>query len=135
MRVDHYGIVVRNISRHIEQYLLPFFPADSLGPVIHDPLQKVNVCFLQLSGGTLELIEPCHDDSPVSAILKRRPAGHHHVCLIVQHLDHVLEDCERAGMVIVSAPMPAVAFGGRRIAFVISRDSLLWELLEEERHA
>lgn len=136
MRIDHFGIVVRSISEHIERYLSPLLGGAKRGPIIHDPLQRVNVCFLGTpDSGRIELIEPNGDDSPVAAFAKKRPGGFHHICFEVDDLDDSLFQCRKAQMVIVSAPNPAVAFDGRRIAFVMSRDSLLWELLEKQKDA
>jgi methylmalonyl-CoA/ethylmalonyl-CoA epimerase len=130
MQIHHTGIVVPDISAFYTSHLAQFFPESMLGPKIHDPLQKVNAVFIETAGGRLELLEPAAEDSPISALARKAPAGYHHVCLEVEDLDRQLERCRSAKQVIVSPPRPAVAFGGRRIAFVMGRDRLLWELLE-----
>jgi hypothetical protein len=43
----------------------------------------------------------------------------------------VLQEARRLGFVIVSEPAPAVAFGGRRIAWV-SKSRLVIEFLERQ---
>jgi len=132
MRIDHFGIVVKDIREHVRTHWPHWFSMDAFGPVIHDPLQKVRVAFLDLPGGRLELVEPAAEDSPVAAILRRADASYNHICFEVPDLDAELKTCRRNGMIVVSSPQPAVAFDGRRIAFVLSRDGLLWELLEAE---
>lgn len=130
VKMDHVGVVVKDIVDHFEHHMVHLFPREWLGPVIHDPLQKVRVAFIDAPGGRIELVEPAAADSPVTAFVAKRPAGYHHICLQVDDLERQLQDCRDNGQVIVSPPKPAVAFGGRRIAFVIGRDMLLWELLE-----
>ena len=129
-RIDHTGIVVRSIKEHYECYLSHLFPSESLGPTIPDPLQKVNVRFIDVRGGRIELVEPATPDSPVTEFAKKFPAGYHHICLEVDDLDNSLEECRKAHQIVVSPPKPAVAFNNRRIAFVVGKDGLLWELLE-----
>ena len=132
MKIDHIGIVVRNIAEHYELFLEHLFPRESLGPIIYDPLQKVRVAFIDAPGGKIELIEPAALDSPVSSLVEKKPAGLYHICLEVDDLDKHLELSRRKKQIVISKPKPAVAFGGRRIAFVMGKDMLLWELLEKE---
>lgn len=138
MKVHHFGIIVRDIKSHIDTYFktafAPTLSLENLTPIIHDPIQKVRVAFLELEGGRLELVEPASDDSPVSNLLKEKIALYHHVCFEVADLDAQLDRCRQAQMVILSPPQPAIAFNGRRISFVLGRDRLLWELLEANPH-
>jgi methylmalonyl-CoA/ethylmalonyl-CoA epimerase len=128
--VHHTGIVVRQILDHYQRYMAHLFPGNKLGPIIHDPLQKAKVAFIYTERGHIELVEPAGEDSPVKAISEKAQAGYHHICLETSDLDGHLKLCRAAGQFIISPPTPAVAFDGRRIAFVMGRDHLLWELLE-----
>jgi methylmalonyl-CoA/ethylmalonyl-CoA epimerase len=76
-----------------------------------------------------ELVEPAGDASPVNGFLKKG-GGLHHVCYEIDDLEAGLELAQEVGLAIVAAPAPAVAFGGRRIAWVCSKSRLLMELLE-----
>jgi len=131
MRIHHIGIVVRNIEEHFELFLKHMFSPEWLGPIIYDPIQKVKVAFIDAPGGKIELIEPAAQDSPVSSLVVKKPAGFYHVCLEVDDLDEQLGISRKNRQIVVSAPKPAVAFHGRRIAFVLGKDMLLWELLEK----
>jgi methylmalonyl-CoA/ethylmalonyl-CoA epimerase len=77
----------------------------------------------------IELVEPAGPESPVSRILKRG-GGLHHLCYEVENLESHLEFCRSVGMTIMRKPVPAVAFGGRRIAWVLAKRRLLIEYLE-----
>ncbi len=77
-------------------------------------------------------MEPASDLSPVSNFLKKG-GGLHHVCYEIDDLESGLREARATGLAIVAAPTPAVAFDGRRIAWVCSRSRLLMELLERDR--
>jgi len=130
VRIHHTGVVVRDIYTHYHKYMAHLFPESALSPLIRDPLQKVNAVFIESPRGCIELIEPADDDSPISQTAQQYPAGLHHVCLEVTHLSRQLDLCKAAGQYIISPPTPAIAYGGRHIAFVMGEDRLLWELLQ-----
>jgi methylmalonyl-CoA/ethylmalonyl-CoA epimerase len=65
----------------------------------------------------------------VLAFLKRG-GGLHHLCYEVDQLDAQLERSRASGGLIVRLPIPAVAFGGRRIAWFYTKEKLLIEYLE-----
>ena len=102
------------------------------GQITHDPAQRVRVAFfrpINKSNPVIELVEPAGDASPVRNFLKKR-VGLHHICYEIDDLDSGLDEAIKVGLGIVSGPTPAVAFGGRRIAWVCSTSHLLLEFLE-----
>lgn len=102
------------------------------GEIIHDPLQEARVTFLRCGGPetpAIELIEPAGGKSPLHKFVSKG-GGLHHVCYEVDGLDKELEQSRAAGCLVVKNPLPAVAFGGRRIAWVYTRQKLLIEYLE-----
>ena len=127
----HVGFVVASIEATAQAF------AKSLearwdGVIVHDPNQGVRVTFLTGSHPAdplFELIEPAAEDSPVLISVKKG-GGIHHVCYLVDSLDEQLERCRSDRTLIVRPPTPAVAFGGRRIAWVYTRNRLLIEYLE-----
>jgi len=132
LRLHHVGFVVANIKTAMPGFLRSL-AAEWDGQVFHDPLQKVRVTFLatRAQDPAIELVEPAGDDSPVSRFLQERGGGLHHVCYEVADLEQQLVELRSRGALIVKRPLPAVAFGGRRIAWVITSEKLLVELLEE----
>ena len=103
--------------------------------MIHDPLQRVRVSFFWPADSrnpVYELVEPASEDSPVNRFLKKG-GGLHHVCYEVDDLELALQEAPRAKWAVISGPTPAVAFDGRRIAWLWSRNPLLIELLERKR--
>jgi methylmalonyl-CoA/ethylmalonyl-CoA epimerase len=67
----------------------------------------------------------------VARFLQERGGGMHHLCYEVADLEAELAAFRSRGAMIASRPKPAVAFGGRRIAWVITAEKFLVELLEE----
>jgi methylmalonyl-CoA/ethylmalonyl-CoA epimerase len=132
--LHHIGFVVPSIAAAAEEFAMNM-SASWDGQIFHDPLQRVRVCFFKAADAgnpVFELVEPADEASPVSSFVKK-PGGLHHVCYEVDDLESVLREAQRVGFVIVSDPTPAVAFGGRRIAWVCSKTRLLIEFLERQR--
>jgi|SRR5271170_360317 len=129
--LHHLGFVVASISAVAEEFAASM-SATWDEQIIHDPLQRVRVAFFNPGDArnpVFELVEPAGDASPVGNFL-RKGGGLHHVCYEIDDLESGLSEARSARLVIVGNPKPAVAFGGRRIAWVCSRSSLLVELLE-----
>lgn len=129
--LHHLGFAVASISESAEEFAVTM-SANWDGEIIHDPLQRVRVAFftpVDSRNPVFELVEPASGASPVSNFLKKR-VGLHHVCYEVDDLELALQAAQSVGLVRVSDPKPAVAFGGRKIAWVCSRRFLLIELLE-----
>jgi methylmalonyl-CoA/ethylmalonyl-CoA epimerase len=134
--LHHIGYVVPSIAAAGARF------AKTLGAVwdervIHDPLQKVFVSFLTLAdelAPQIELVEPAGDDSPVLEFLKRG-GGLHHLCFEVDNLDSQIQQMRASRSMLARAPLPAVAFAGRRIGWMLTPDRLLVEYLEREIEA
>ena len=129
-RLHHVGYVVASIEQAMPGFVRSL-AARWDEQIIHDPLQKVKVAFLttRVEDPQIELVEPAGEDSPVLRFLEQG-GGLHHVCYEVEDLEKELADFRSRGAVIAKRPKPAVAFGGRRIAWVITAEKLLVELLE-----
>ena len=102
------------------------------GP-FEDPIQKVNVIFLAKSdsdAAEIELIAPLGEDSPIQSILAKSGGGTYHLCFETSELEGALDHARKNGCIVVSSPVPAVAFQGRRIAWIYTRSRQLFELVE-----
>jgi methylmalonyl-CoA/ethylmalonyl-CoA epimerase len=129
--LHHIGFVLTSIQESAESFALSL-GATWDGNIVFDPLQKVRVTFLQgarASDSLIELVEPGGPESPVSRFLERG-GGLHHLCYEVEDLESHLAFCKSVGTIIIRPPVPAVAFGGRRIAWTLTRKRMLVELLE-----
>ena len=133
MKLRHIGIAVDSITA-AEKFYKEFLNLKLVDGPFDDPVQKVRVAFYSNSGFAgfeIELIEPLSDDSPVAKIIadtKRSSA--YHMCIEVDNLQTTLENIRKDGRIVVSQPVPAVAFDGRRIAWVFTKTRHLLEILE-----
>jgi methylmalonyl-CoA/ethylmalonyl-CoA epimerase len=129
-RMHHVGFVVANIEASAPG-MAHALTSDWNNEIFTDPLQRVRVTFL--NGGSqnplFELVEPLGQDSPVFRFLGEG-GGLHHLCYEVSSIPEHLDRIRAAGGVIVSRAKPAVAFGGRLIAWALTREKLLMEFLQ-----
>jgi methylmalonyl-CoA/ethylmalonyl-CoA epimerase len=134
MKLDHIGFVVADIDLAMSGFLNSF-GAHWDGRVFDDPLQQVKVAFLSVSPGQprIELVQPAAEPSPVSHFLRTRGPGLHHLCYEAACLEEQFTAMRARRALVVSRPKPAVAFQGRRIAWVLTAEGLLVELLEAAR--
>jgi methylmalonyl-CoA/ethylmalonyl-CoA epimerase len=131
--LHHLGFVVSDIAKGMDGFVRSLTAAWS-GRVYEDPLQRVRVAFLAIKPGDplIELVEPTAEDSPVRRFLAERGGGLHHICYEVSDLEKQMAEMQTHGSIIVRRPKPAVAFDGRRIAWMLTRERLLVELLEKD---
>lgn len=134
-KVHHIGVAVARLQDALPAYTSVFGHTLLSGPFL-DPIQRVSVCFVGSSGSgepAIELIEPAPgspaERSPLAAVLAKG-IGAYHVCYEVQNVDAAIAHARTHGCHIVSPPVPAVAFGGRRIAWFYMPSRQLVELLE-----
>jgi methylmalonyl-CoA/ethylmalonyl-CoA epimerase len=131
----HIGVAVPALAPATELLGTLFGYKVVSGP-FDDPIQRVSVSFLAKSEtdvAQIELIAPLGDDSPVRSMLAKNGGGAYHLCLETGDLERALEHLRENGCVVVANPVPAVAFGGRRIAWIFTSSRQLFELVEAAR--
>jgi len=131
LALHHVGFVVADIASAMEGFLRSL-NASWNQQIWEDPLQRVKVAFLTTSPGVpqIELVEPVGDRSPVRKFLVEKGGGLHHCCYETDNLKAELQAFRSRRAILVRPPQPAVAFGGRRIAWLLTQENLLVELLE-----
>lgn len=132
MKLHHVGVVVEDIKVGIQRYkaMFDFIPVTE---VVDDHVQKVSVVLLsspEIGSIPIELIAPLSDDSPVSKILQEN-IRLYHLCFLVEDIEASLKKLRRNGAIIISEPVAADLFEGKRIAFVYTPDKYVLELLEK----
>jgi methylmalonyl-CoA/ethylmalonyl-CoA epimerase len=129
--LHHLGHVVASIARELEQYRVTL-GALQVSEIFEDPIQQARVVFLELPGAggvQFELVEPTSADSPVARFLAKG-GGLHHLCYEVDGLTAHLTAMKAWRAILIRSPKPAVAFGGRQIAWMRTAEGLLIEYLE-----
>jgi methylmalonyl-CoA/ethylmalonyl-CoA epimerase len=127
LRFHHIGMAVESLRAAVE-WLQETGDASPRSDPVHDPIQGVNLCFLELGGQRIELLEPEGSGSRVDRYVES--GGAYHICFEVENLDVALRTWRERGAFPVTKPEPAVAFGGRRVVFLLTPQRLLVELLE-----
>jgi methylmalonyl-CoA/ethylmalonyl-CoA epimerase len=134
-KFHHVGIAVRDLAAAIPVYQKLFGYQLVSGP-FEDPIQKVAVCFLSRGeyDPVLELVAPAGENSPVDRTLKKG-GGTYHICYEVPEIRLAIEHLTSDGCLLISGPVPAVAFQMREIAWLMTEDGLLVELVEGYRNS
>jgi methylmalonyl-CoA/ethylmalonyl-CoA epimerase len=130
-QLHHVGYVVADVEESLPHWTASL-AASWVSAVFHDPLQKVKVAFLQPGSDDavqVELVGPLGEGSPVGPFLAKG-GGLHHVCYQVDDLEGHIAEMKRRKAILIRPPKPAVAFGGRRIAWMVTRERAVIEYVE-----
>ena len=134
-KLRHVGVAVPRLGPTTETLKTLFGYRMVSGP-FDDPIQKVSVNFLTTSDDDvteIELIAPLTEDSPIKTMLSKNGGGAYHLCFETSDIDRALQHAKSQGCMIVSPAMPAVAFEGRRIAWIYTKFRQLFELVEARK--
>lgn len=130
MKFDHIGIVVEDLEngqRQIGQIL----PIASFSEEITDPNINVKIVFAtDTSSIRYELIAPLNEKSPLGAALKSRKNIINHVAYKTPRFAEAVASYQKLGL-LLGAPCPAVAFGGKQVAFFMMPLGIIVELIED----
>jgi methylmalonyl-CoA/ethylmalonyl-CoA epimerase len=133
-KLRHVGVAVPSLDPATDTLATLFGYRVISGP-FDDPIQKVSVNFLTQSDNDvaeIELIAPLGQDSPITAMLAKSGGGAYHLCFETTNIEQALVHAKNNGCIVVSGPVPAVAFNGRRIAWIYTKSRQLFELVEAE---
>ena len=131
MKVDHIGIVVRDIAAALRVY------QEALGLPLQEtkdlPDQQVRVAFLPAGESNIELLQPTSDDSGVARYLANRGEGVHHICIEVEDIEGALARLQAHDVQLIDQEPRRGAHG--RVAFVHPKGAhgVLLELVEHDR--
>jgi methylmalonyl-CoA/ethylmalonyl-CoA epimerase len=133
LRFDHLGLATREAER-----TLSFLRGLGYGtpPVVHDPLQGVNLVLCEHSAmPAVEVIFAAGPSGPLDAILAHQPQAVYHLCFRAAALSASLAAMKSAGhrLLAVSPPKPAVLFGGLEVSFYMVRGFGLIEIIADHK--
>lgn len=127
LRFHHLGLATRRIET--EAAALAALGYRREGPAFTDPAQGVQGQFVVGPGPRIELVAPSGVSRTLEPWLAKGIKLYHHG-FEVSDLDGALQRYRAGGAVILGPPTRAVAFDGRRIAFLMLPSLLLIELIE-----
>jgi methylmalonyl-CoA/ethylmalonyl-CoA epimerase len=128
LRFHHVGVACRDLDREQAGYELLGYVRE--GDDFEDPTQGIRGRFLVADGmPRIELLVNLDGSSTLDPWLKG-PARTYQQAFETDTFDATVEQFQARGARVVSPPVPAVAFGGRRICFVMLRTMTLVEVIE-----
>lgn len=132
LRFDHLGVAVPDLDVASRFYRGALGYEVRAGP-FDDEAQQSRVLFM--AGGpdepfVLELVAPLGETSHVHRLLDRS-VGAYHVCYATPDLAASIARLVAARCVVTRPPVPATAYGGRRIAWLYTPMRQLMELVED----
>jgi methylmalonyl-CoA/ethylmalonyl-CoA epimerase len=130
LRLHHIGLVVRAIEE-FRAFFVDVLQYRERTPVIHDPVQTAFVQFFSIPGSDhyIELVAPDSETSKLrEASRKGKPLNH--LCYSCENIAHMVSFLKESGCFVIQDPVPAVAFDRRFIAWLMTPDGLLIELVE-----
>lgn len=129
MKIDHIGYAVKRIDRALTAFQKLGFEFE---PVIDDTDRNVKLAFGDKDGYRIELVAPLDkkQESPVDQYLSNAVGTPYHICYESESLDAEIEELAKQGFKVVIEPRPAVAFGGRRVVFMMNIGFGLMEIVE-----
>jgi|SRR5271165_821397 len=129
-RLHHIGIVVPRIE-DCRAFYTSVLQYEQRTPVIHDPVQTAFVQFFVIPGTShyLELVAPDNESSKLQNA-SRAGSSLNHLCYSCDDVRQAIAFLSESGCFLIQDPVPAVAFGGRPIAWLLTPDRLLFELVE-----
>lgn len=131
-RLNHLAIVVEDIPQALA------FWRDALGLPLgkteRNAEEEVEIAFLPLESGEIELIAPTNTTSGVAKYLAKRGAGLHHLCLEVPDLEAAMQRLRDHGVELINET-PRLNAEGVRYCFVHPKSAfgVLVELYELPR--
>ena len=130
MKLDHIGIVVRDIAAALQVYQI------ALGLPLQETVEladeQVTVAFLPMGESNIELVQPTSDDTGVAKYLAKHGEGIHHICIEVEDIDAALAQLEVHNVQLIDREPRQGAHG--RVAFIHPKGAhgVLVELVDHD---
>jgi methylmalonyl-CoA/ethylmalonyl-CoA epimerase len=129
IKINHVAVVVEDVNVALD------FWQRALGlplhHIEHNEGEEVDIAFLPIGEGEVELIAPFTPESGVAKYLAKKGAGLHHLCLEVEDIDGALQQIAASGAQLIN-DTPRVRPDGTKYAFVHPKSTggVLLELYE-----
>lgn len=129
MKIDHIGYAVKRIDRAISSFEKLGYKFES---IIDDTKRNVKLAFGEKDGYRIELVSPLdrRQESPVDQYLSNTVGTPYHICYESDSFDIDMELLKTQGFKVIIEPCPAVAFGGKRVVFMMDIGFGLMEIVE-----
>ena len=129
MKIDHIGYAVKRIDRALSSFEKMGFVFE---PTIDDTDRNIKISFGENDGYRIELVCPLdkRQESPVDQYLNTAVGTPYHICYVSEDFDNDIKHLTAQGFKVIIEPRPAIAFGGRRVVFIMNIGFGLMEIVE-----
>lgn len=129
MKIDHIGYAVKRIDRALDAFQKLGYEFE---PVIDDTDRNVKLVFGTKDGYRIELVSPLDKkrESPVDQYLSNAIGTPYHICYVSKRFEDDIDELKTQGFKVVIEPKPAVAFGGKKVVFMMNIGFGLMEIVE-----
>ena len=133
MHFEHIGVAVSNIKESLSVFN-NLFELNDVSEIYEDIFQNIKISFLCFAGVKIELIEPLDSSkkSPVDNIIEKN-MSYYHLCFRTGCIEDEILQLVEKGAIVVTEPIPSLAFSNRKIAFLYVKHLGLIELVEKEK--
>ncbi|GHV79563.1 lactoylglutathione lyase [Spirochaetia bacterium] len=123
----HIGYAVSDIHVTSEFYIKAGW---TLSEIFIDKVQNSQIAFLsKLNFPLMELVAPINEYSPVIKTLDKIGVTPYHICYEIEDIEQAVIDLKKQRFLLLFKPVPASAFGNRKICYLYNQHTGLIELL------
>lgn len=130
MKFNHIGIFVKSLTYGLKE-LRKIIKIKKKSKIIKDETLKVKLIFIfDENNLCYELIEPYGKNNPVSNSIKKKYNLLNHLAYESINFDKDVKKLIKNGFRPISKPMPAKAFKGKKVIFLINQLNYINEIIE-----
>lgn len=130
MKLDHIGYLTEDISATAKEFERLGYAG---GDICEDDIQRTRICFLTRDDEVrIELVEPYEDNVTMRKMLTKRGVTPYHVCYEVDDVEKAYEKLVANNWTALFKPVPATAFGDRKICYFWNREIGFIELVNKQ---
>jgi len=100
-KLSHIGIAVRDLKASVNSFSVILGLAERDFSYRDAPSEGVRIAEVDVGGLQVEVMEPMSEDSPISAFLRKRGEGVHHLCFEVDDIDEVWKRLKAEGVEVL----------------------------------
>lgn len=130
MKIHHFGFLAKDLKKTVDNFIL--LGHKPVNDIIRDFDRGVDIIFLTSNDNMLiEIVSPYTKNSVVSGLIKNNNNKLYHIAYLVDGIDEDICALQHKGFILIDPPKPAIAFGGKKVAFLISSHTGIIELIEK----
>lgn len=130
LEIDHIGYLVKKIDKAIQKFEKLGYKLK--GNITRDTIRHIDICFMSKDGYVIELVSPYDDESVVAKLIKRLGNSPYHICYKTNNFSETIQNLTKNGFTMIDKPLEALAFGNKKVVFMINHLVGMIELLDAQ---